>query len=453
MENSTNLSPRDLPCREDSLPQGTELRKTQQPSGIAVAAAEVPQECAQFEELLGKVADRLANLADGQFNDAVTQCLGELSLFLGFDRGFIMEFSDEGRRLWITHFWAKEQVVSPEKHVTNEVSLPWFTHEIRCGHIVRLCGTIDLPKVAAEERTYMIKVGLKFSISVPMIVEDTVMGVLSFANLTCERQWTPAMTSRLRLVAEVLALALRRHQYAEGLKSLRRTIGQMSLDRTGPQPGRAEHLRRMALRLVQAEQQELSRVGEAIHEDIMQTLAGIRMSMESALSGGAEERPAAVSRATAALQDAVQKLRKLTIDIRPKVLSDAGLMEQMKWLARQMKRSVNLMVEVHGNNDIEPIDDDLKLFFYQTARKLLDNVVMHSKSKHASLELQRIDAGHIRMVISDDGIGFDAASLSDTSGHSLGLVCIREEAELLGGSMDVHSAPGRGTQVTVTIPV
>lgn len=206
------------------------------------------------------------------------------------------------------------------------------------------------------------------------------------------------------------------------------------------------------MRLIQTEQRERRRIGEVLHEDVMQMLASISMIVGSAKHLDVEKKTNHADQATSLLTQAIEKLRLLAIELRPEGLVGIGVVEGMQWLARQMKQTHDLEVEVQADAAIEPISEDARLFLYDAARKLLENAASHSGSKKARVEIQRCQPRHVCLIVSDQGAGFDPTQLKDLPGESFGLFSIREQADLLGGRIEINSAPGRGTKISVIVP-
>jgi signal transduction histidine kinase len=416
-------------------------------------AEDVAAECAKFERVLSDIASRLSNAGDGQFDDVVTGCLRTLVESLGFDRSTLMAFSEHGHRFQVTHSWGVEGVPPVPIGTTVDAEGPWYTHQIRSGHVVSVSSSIDLPAAAAKERAYLLSSGLKSSLTIPLLMEGTIVGALGFGSFRSERRWPLGLVSRLRLAGEVLALGMRRHQYAKALTTLSQTVEEVSLDHAGPNVARADQFRRRAMHLMQAEHQERRRMGQVLHEDVMQILTAVGMFMQSADAADADRRPAEAAQAMSLLREALAKLRQLTVELRPGAVCEMGVSDGFRWLANQMRRRYELDVDLQIDEAVEPVSQSLRPFLYDSARKLLDNVAVHSGCKCARLELRRVDSKDIRLTVRDEGVGFNPSAAGELGNGSFGLFSIREQAELLGGTLEVQSAPGQGTRAIVTVPL
>jgi two-component system NarL family sensor kinase len=191
-------------------------------------------------------------------------------------------------------------------------------------------------------------------------------------------------------------------------------------------------------------------MGQVLHEDVMQILAAVGMFVES----GKSDRPQspAIAKALALLEDAIEKLRHLTLELRPDAVSEMTLADGIRWLADQVRRRYDLDVDIRVADAVDPVSDEVRSFLYDSARKLLENVAVHASCNRATLEIRRGAPSGIQLIVSDEGVGFDPASLPALPTAAFGLFSIRERAELLGGTLEVISSPGRGTRVAVSVP-
>jgi signal transduction histidine kinase len=405
----------------------------------------------EFERVLADIASRLSNATDEQFDEVLTGCLRTLVEFLGFDRSTLMAFSEHGSRFQMTHSWAAQGVPVVPSDAPLNTQAPWFTHQIRSGHIVNVSSPIDLPSVAAKERVYALKSGIKSLLAIPLLMEGTIVGALTLASLSVQRRWPIGLVSRLRLAGEILALGIRRHQYAQGLRAIAQTMDQVSLDHAAPGKKVAEHFRDRAMRLMQAEHQERRRMGQVLHEDVMQILSAVTIFVQSGKNGSSQ--PPETDKAVALLRDALQKLRLLTLELRPEAVFQMTLPDGIRWLGDQVRRRYDLDVDIRIADTVGPVSEDIRSFLYDSARKLLENVADHAHCNRATLEIRRSDPNYIQLTVRDEGTGFNPASLQDLPIAAFGLFSIREQSELLGGMLEVNSSPGQGTRAVVSIPL
>jgi signal transduction histidine kinase len=208
--------------------------------------------------------------------------------------------------------------------------------------------------------------------------------------------------------------------------------------------GRRETLRRV----VEAQEQERRRLAIELHDETGQSLASVLMGLRRVEES---EDLDAVQATVAELRDtvanAVQELRALAVELRPKALDDFGLAPALERLVETFGRRTGLAVTTHLGGVDERLPEPVESAFYRIAQEGLTNIAKHAAASAASLVTRRGDASVV-MVLEDDGQGFDA----DARSEGLGLVSMRERAELLGGCLTVESSTA-GTTIVVEVPV
>jgi signal transduction histidine kinase len=117
-----------------------------------------------------------------------------------------------------------------------------------------------------------------------------------------------------------------------------------------------------------------------------------------------------------------------------------------------MQNKHGLRIEVRADEKASPQAEEIRVFLFQAARELLFNVTKHAGVKRARIELHCRQDGQVQLVVQDDGAGFDPVERQGPSAGGFGLFSIREHLELLGGQMEIGSAPGAGTHITLLAP-
>jgi signal transduction histidine kinase len=283
-----------------------------------------------------------------------------------------------------------------------------------------------IPELRGEDYTSMV--------SVPMLVRGRVVGVLN-VHSEAARNYGSDDLALLTQVASLMARAI------ENARLYRRLAE------------REEMLERFATRTVEAQELERRRLAGEIHDGISQRLVSLWYHLlaaedavgESAGDAGLVRRELATAKelATEALADA----RAAITGLRPFVLDDLGLGPGLESLGRTLS---GLEVEV----EVEPVElaSHVEAALYRIAQEALQNVVKHAGASTVRIRLASVDGG-VRLVVSDDGQGFDEDTIAGAEErHAYGLVGMRERAELIGASLGVVSRPGTGTTVEVMVP-
>jgi signal transduction histidine kinase len=154
------------------------------------------------------------------------------------------------------------------------------------------------------------------------------------------------------------------------------------------------------------------------------------------------------------IAESLNVTRSLTAELSPAILHRSGLAAALRWLGRWYEDRFALKVLVEAE-EFAGVDEETRVTLFRTVRELLFNVVKHARVTSARVQLERDGDGRARIVVSDDGVGFDpeAARAREGDGGNFGLFNVRERLEALGGRLGVDSAPGRGASFTIVGPL
>jgi PAS domain S-box-containing protein len=220
-------------------------------------------------------------------------------------------------------------------------------------------------------------------------------------------------------------------------------------ERTGELLHRTRQLQKLTLEMSEAEDRERDRLAQILHDDLQQELAAAKFHL-SVARGRVKCDPSLqeiITTVDQMLKDAINESRRLSHELSPAVLRRSDLAEILRWLANEMRAKHGLTVRVQGRAHLQ--SDAIKAFLYRTAQELLFNTVKHAQVNEAKVRV-RPWGGYIYLSVSDRGRGFDPGTLGEATGF--GLLSIRERIELLGGRMEIRSAPGQGSTFFVIVP-
>ena len=216
-----------------------------------------------------------------------------------------------------------------------------------------------------------------------------------------------------------------------------------------------KELRSLASQLSLAEERERRRIAVEIHDRISQTLAFCRMKLGALM----ESAPSCVSsqdleEVQSLLKQLIEETRSLTFQLSSPLLYEVSLEAAVERLTEQMKERYGVIFSFKDDGKPKSLDDDIRVLLFQTVRELLLNVAKHARAHRAKVSMSRQD-GNIRIVVQDDGDGFDASHFNAGGKRSkgFGLFSIRERLHYIGGQMAIESIGGRGTRVTVIAPL
>ncbi len=208
---------------------------------------------------------------------------------------------------------------------------------------------------------------------------------------------------------------------------------------------------RLLVHLVRAQDEERKRIAEGIHDDSIQMMATVGLRLDVL---GRRLQDPALRRETDVLhgmiEDAINRLRTLLFELAPTALKDEGLsvaIEQL--LGRIAEHEEGLAFSVHDGLSRE-LPENARLLLFRLAQEALTNVRKHAKASEVEVRLDEEDDG-VRLLVRDDGVGFSTAD-PVSPGH-VGLVAMRERAQMARGWWRLESEPGSGTTVQVWVPV
>lgn len=277
---------------------------------------------------------------------------------------------------------------------------------------------------------------------------------LQFVGARGTKKWvrTTAQPERVagtivRVIGNIIDITERKRAEAE-LKAFNETLEQRVAQRTA-------QLRALASELTRTEQRERRRMAQILHDHLQQLLVAARFKLVS-LNRHVTERAVrnVVVQAGELLDQCLEESRSLTMELSPPVLYDAGLVAGLEWLARWMNQKHDVTVEVRAEG-IVLADEGLRVFLFEAVRELLFNVVKYAQVRTAQVTMTRPLDDVIQVEVCDSGIGFDPSGLQNqtASKGGFGLFSIRERAGLLGGQLQLESAPGRGTRAILSVPI
>jgi signal transduction histidine kinase len=197
---------------------------------------------------------------------------------------------------------------------------------------------------------------------------------------------------------------------------------------------------------------ERNRLARELHDTLAHTLSGLSVQLETVnaywdVDPGEARTQLGAAQETARL--GLQETRQALTALRASPLEDLGLGLALRQLAEAAAARADLALDLDLPNPLPPFAPEVEQGLYRVAQEALANVVYHARARHLTVALAGAPST-TRLVIRDDGVGFDPA-VPITPGH-FGLAGIRERAQLIGGLLNVTSRPGSGTTVELSIP-
>ncbi|MBL9092065.1 MAG: response regulator [Planctomycetaceae bacterium] len=212
---------------------------------------------------------------------------------------------------------------------------------------------------------------------------------------------------------------------------------------------RERRLRELATMLKRNEQQERKRLARLLHDHVQQLLVAAKMRIELVVPQ-ADGASADLALAASVIAEAIEASRDLAVQLSPPLLHDQGLPAALHWLMSRMEKQHRLKFQRLIEEDADPADEEHRDILFQAAQEFMLNSAKYAGSERIICELRRSE-GRLRLLVEDDGRGFDLAKGAESG--SFGLFQVRQRLEAVGGLLVADSAPGRGTRMTAVIPI
>jgi signal transduction histidine kinase len=285
---------------------------------------------------------------------------------------------------------------------------------------------------AAAERS------IQSAMGVPLSSKGARLGVLMLYNFSREGAFSQSDVAILQALADQAAAALENARlYAE--------LHQKEILRT-----------QLLEKVINAQEEERKRIARDLHDGFAQTLTALMINLQSAgqhLPSGLatlKERLAETHDLTA---QTLKETSQWILELRPSALDDLGLVPAIRWYAQNRLEDVGTQVVVEANGPKRRLPAGIETALFRIVQEAVSNIAKHARAKHAHIVIS-YDARHIRVLLEDDGRGFDldeALTLRDDM-RGLGLLGMRERATLLGGTLTIQSQPSTGTRVQMEVP-
>ena len=215
-----------------------------------------------------------------------------------------------------------------------------------------------------------------------------------------------------------------------------------------------EEIRRLASHLQNVREEERLIISREIHDELGQQLTVMKMDismLKKKLAATPNEAAQEKLRELDQMMDeTIKTVRKIAADLRPGLLDDLGLNAAIEWHLNEIEKRTGIAVQYKGLSEEFSLPVASKTALFRIVQESLTNVVRYAKAKTVHISLDRKD-GQLFLKIKDDGIGFDPEKIS--AKKTFGFVGMRERTAMMGGSFEVDSMPGKGTAITVQVPL
>jgi len=233
---------------------------------------------------------------------------------------------------------------------------------------------------------------------------------------------------------------------------LEREIAERARAETEVRQSRQE-LRNLAAHLESVREQERADIAREIHDELGQSLTALKLDVHwvGRKAGAKSSAVAAKTKAMSAMLDeTMQSVRRISSELRPKLLDDLGLSAALEWQARQFELHAGIACLIRSQPDDIVLDQARSTALFRIFQETLTNVARHAGATRVEVVLSRNGADTVEMVVQDDGRGITPSRVADA--RSLGIIGMKERVRSLNGTIEFISRPGAGTTVRVSLP-
>jgi len=208
-------------------------------------------------------------------------------------------------------------------------------------------------------------------------------------------------------------------------------------------------------KVISAQEEERQRLARELHDETAQTIGALSIALDRARHGLRDAPPDVVDQ----LQEAhsitkrlLEETRRLILDLRPMALEDLGLVPAIRWYAETHLQQQGVTTAIELDQPAVRLPPHMEVALFRIAQEAINNIAKHAEAQRATIRLFFRDSA-VRIAVADDGRGFDVDRVLASAGESVGLMGMQERTRLLSGRFDIRSEEGKGTQVTVEVPV
>jgi PAS domain S-box-containing protein len=218
--------------------------------------------------------------------------------------------------------------------------------------------------------------------------------------------------------------------------------------------GQQRELRELSARVLEAREDEKTRIARELHDELGQLLTALKMDLawlRERLPAADAELTARAETMGALLDRTVASTRRISADLRPLMLDDLGLADAAAWLVDDFasRSGITCDIEVAGDGAFAGVAGNVATAIYRALQESLTNIAKHARASHAWVALRAAD-GQVYFEVEDDGRGIAAGEADPQRG--LGLKGMRERVAYLGGTLEVSRAQRGGTRVSARVP-
>lgn len=211
-------------------------------------------------------------------------------------------------------------------------------------------------------------------------------------------------------------------------------------------------LQALSDRLLEIQEMERKHISQELHDEIGQALTAVKLHLQAAKRRPGDA-PEQIEECLCLADGALQKVRELSLNLRPPQLDDLGLAAALRWYLDRQARAVGWIAHFEADASLARQNPNVETACFRVAQEALTNVARHAAASRVWVGLHW-HGGELRLSVLDDGAGFavDAARESAVKGGSMGLLGMEKRVAIASGRLEIISDPGKGTEVRAAFP-
>jgi PAS domain S-box-containing protein len=218
-----------------------------------------------------------------------------------------------------------------------------------------------------------------------------------------------------------------------------------------------EQLRALTFRLQEVREDERREIATELHDRIGQNLTALNLNLQIVRNQLATSSSVAVLRrlidSLDLVEETTRQVRGVMANLHPPVLDEYGLFPAVKWYGDDFAQRTGIATRVTGDDRAPRLPPKVELILFRLVQEALNNVAKHAQASQVEIVVARANGG-VRLSVKDNGLGFDPQAVQPSPDEPhWGLISLQQRVASIGGQLRVQSAPGRGTEVSVTVAV
>lgn len=300
-------------------------------------------------------------------------------------------------------------------------------------------------------------------LSVPLRWQGQAFGALVTFDRAERRRFTQEDIQPLSLFADLAGIAFKNSELYSQVRQFNERLEQQVDERTRELAqaqqalaDKARQLQRLLATTIEIQEEERARIARDLHDESNQLITGALYEIQAAqesIRGQRGEIALAKLEATKSIMRKMDDINRWIISgLRPPILDAQGLVQALKWHVDTYQKSYRIPCVVRVSGRPDRMAPEVETAVYRIVQESLNNVAAHAQAQSVDIRVE-FRPTRLRIVVEDDGVGFDYESVLASAPGQMGLIGMRERAQSIGGRLEVKSVPGQGTQLVLQVPL